>query len=44
VARSSEHGNKSAGCIKCWGILLERLVASEDGLGSLELVSWLLLL
>jgi hypothetical protein len=31
-----KHGNEPSGCIKCWEIL-ERLVASQEGLGFVEL-------
>jgi hypothetical protein len=36
-----EHGNEPSGSIKCWEILewLRKLVASQEGLNSMELVN-----
>jgi hypothetical protein len=40
VARSCEHCNEPSGSIKFWRFLVaERLVHSEEGLGSMEFVS-----
>jgi hypothetical protein len=41
VAGFCEHGNELSGSIKCEDFLTECLLASQKGLCSEELVSWL---
>jgi hypothetical protein len=38
VEGSCEHGNEPSGSMKCWETLSELVVASQEGLSSMELV------